>query len=491
MSKNNQSEKVDVVDENLKILYKTTKKSAHKKGLLHKTVIAQVRDSKGRYILTRQAPDRQDPGQYVSPVGGHVRAEESDEQALKREAMEELGISDFRYKYVGKQIFHRKILGRDENHYFVCFEIHSDQRPKLNHESVGFKKFTKSELKKKLKENSNYFGAAFLACPPVMYSGLVGCPKVGSRKLKTIKTINLKGFGKKYSGKVRDCYIVGDKRILATTDRISAFDVILGLIPGKGAVLNQLSAFWFEKTRDIIPNHLISTPHPNISIVKSAKLIPIEMVVRGYISGVTNTSIWGSYEKGERLIYGVKFPNGLKKNQKLPEPVITPTTKAESGHDERLTEKEIIVRKTVTPKVWRQMKKTALELFERGTKICAKAGIILVDTKYEFGLDSNGKLMLIDEIHTPDSSRFWIKKTYGQRFAKGLEPENFDKEFLRLWYAKRGYRGNGKPPKMPQNLAKAVSRRYKQIYKKITGRKLQFSNEISSSQLKLLLDKAA
>lgn len=299
--------------------------------------------------------------------------------------------------------------------------------------------------------------------------------------MKTIKEINLKGFGKKYSGKVRDCYVVGGKRILATTDRISAFDVILGLIPAKGAVLNQLSAFWFEKTKDIIPNHLISVPHPNISIVKNAKLIPIEMVVRGYISGVTNTSIWGSYQKGERVIYGVKFPNGLKKNQKLPKPVITPTTKApstslrarETVHDERLTEKEILARKIVTPAVWKEMKKAALKLFERGTKICLKAGIILVDTKYEFGLDLKGKLMLIDEIHTPDSSRFWIKKTYRERFKKGQEPENFDKEFLRLWYAKRGYTGSGKPPKMPEVLAKQVSKRYIGIYQKITGNKFK------------------
>ena len=308
--------------------------------------------------------------------------------------------------------------------------------------------------------------------------------------MRIIKEVSLKGFGEKYSGKVRDYYIVrhpsassGQVRIIATTDRISAFDVILGFIPKKGAILNQLSAFWFGKTKDIIPNHLISTPHSNISIVKNAKLIPIEMVVRGYISGVTNTSIWGSYERGDRIIYGIKFPGGLKKNQKLPEPVITPTTKAESGHDERLTEKQIIKRKIITLKTWKQMKKAALELFEYGTKICNRAGIILVDTKYEFGLDKNGKLMLIDEIHTPDSSRFWIKKTYAERFRKGLEPENFDKEFLRLWYAKQGYTGDGKPPKMPQSLANQVSRRYIQIYKKITGKKLNIDDKITSARI--------
>ncbi|MBI4035874.1 phosphoribosylaminoimidazolesuccinocarboxamide synthase [Candidatus Daviesbacteria bacterium] len=287
--------------------------------------------------------------------------------------------------------------------------------------------------------------------------------------LKTADTPNL---GKKYSGKVRDYYIVDDKRVIITTDRQSAFDVILGHIPFKGAVLNLLSAFWFEKTKDIIPNHLISIPDPNVSITKSAELIPIEMVVRGYITGVTDTSIWGSYEKGERVIYGIKFPEGLKKNQKLPTPVITPTTKASKGHDERLTEKEILQKKIVSPKIWKQMKEVTLKLFERGTKICNKAGIILVDTKYEFGL-LNGKLILIDELHTPDGSRFWIKKTYQDRFKKGQEPENFDKEFLRLWYAEKGYKGNGEPPKMSKDLIVSLSQRYISIYEKLTGKKFK------------------
>lgn len=298
-----------------------------------------------------------------------------------------------------------------------------------------------------------------------------------------LKTVNLKGFGQKFSGKVRDYYIVDGKRILITTDRISAFDVILGYIPYKGAVLNLLSTFWFEKTKDIVENHLVSVPDPNVMIVKNAKPIPIEMVVRGYITGVTGTSIWGSYEKGERIIYGIKFPEGLRKNQKLPKPVITPTTKAEIGHDERLTEKEIFGRRIVTPALWKQMKQASLNLFEYGTKVCRKAGIILVDTKYEFGL-YNGKLMLIDEIHTPDSSRFWIKKTYLKRFNKGLEPENFDKEFLRIWYVEHGYKGDPstssgqvvKPPKMPESLQKAVSQRYITIYEKITGKKFKLSS---------------
>lgn len=289
-------------------------------------------------------------------------------------------------------------------------------------------------------------------------------------KNNILKTVNLQNLGKKYQGKVRDYYIHKGKRIIITTDRISAFDIILGFIPYKGQVLSQLCAFWFDKTKKIIPNHMISVPHPNVMIVKNCKLIPIEMVVRGYITGVTNTSIWGSYEKGERTIYGIRFPQGLSKNQKLKKPVITPTTKAEIGHDQRLTEKEILKKKIVSEKIWKQMKKTALKLFERGTKICSKAGIILVDTKYEFGIYKN-KLILIDEIHTPDSSRFWIKKTYKKRFSFGKEPENFDKEFLRIWYAKRGYKGDGKPPKMPQSFVNQVSNRYISIFEKITGKK--------------------
>ena len=181
--------------------------------------------------------------------------------------------------------------------------------------------------------------------------------------MKAVKKVDLRGFGKRYSGKVRDYYIVGDKRIIITTDRISAFDVILGFIPQKGAVLNQLSAFWFEKTKDIIPNHLSSVPHSNVSIVKNVKLIPIEMVVRGYISGVTGTSIWGSYEKGERIIYGIPFPENLLKNQKLPHPVITPTTKAEQGHDARLTRDEIQAKNIVPAPIYQQMETAALKLF--------------------------------------------------------------------------------------------------------------------------------
>lgn len=292
--------------------------------------------------------------------------------------------------------------------------------------------------------------------------------------MAVLKTINLFGFGKKYQGKVRDYYLWDNKRILITTDRISAFDRILGYILYKGQVLNQLSAFWFEKTKDIIPHHMISVPDPNVMIVKNCQPYPIEVVVRGYITGVTKTSLWYNYSQEKREIYGLKFPDGLRKNQKLPQSIITPTTRGTgpAGHDEAISGKEIVKRKIVLQGIYQQMERAALTLFERGTKICAKAGLILVDTKYEFG-DCHGRLTLIDEIHTPDSSRFWIAKTYQEKLSRGLEPENFDKEFFRLWYVKHGYHGNGTPPQMPDYFRKKVSQRYQQLYEKITGEKFK------------------
>ena len=293
--------------------------------------------------------------------------------------------------------------------------------------------------------------------------------------MNILKTVDIKSLGKKYQGKVRDIYIVGDQRISITTDRQSAFDINLGFIPFKGAVLNLLAAFWFEKTRKIVPNHMIAIPHPNVLVSKNCKNLEIEMIVRGYISGTTNTSIWGSYQKGERTIYGIKFPEGLKKNQKLKTPVITPTTHPleKDKHDERLTRSEILKKKLVSPKIYKQMEEASLKLFDYGTKVAKKAGLILVDTKYEFGLDDEGNLTLIDEVHTPDSSRFWVEKTYKERFKKGLEPENFDKEFLRLWYTDRIDPYKDKIPPMPKELIEALSKRYIKVYEMLTGQKFK------------------
>ncbi|MBI2616962.1 phosphoribosylaminoimidazolesuccinocarboxamide synthase [Candidatus Gottesmanbacteria bacterium] len=306
---------------------------------------------------------------------------------------------------------------------------------------------------------------------------------------KTLRTVNIGNLGRKYQGKVRDFYFIPNKRIIITTDRISAFDRVLGYIPYKGQVLNQLSAFWFAKTSDIVDNHLIDVIHPNVSVVHDAHPYPVEMIVRGFITGVTKTSIWYAYERGERLVYGIQFSEGLRKNEKLPRPIITPTTKAEKGqHDEKLTREEIIKRGLVPSDLYKKMERISLALFTKGQQICAAQGLILVDTKYEFA-DFGGKLMLIDEIHTPDSSRFWRKDSYRKRFAEGKEPENFDKEFFRVWYTKQGYRGDGRPPKMSFDLQRETSKRYIKIYELITGKKLKMEKYPLESSIKYAIKK--
>lgn len=276
----------------------------------------------------------------------------------------------------------------------------------------------------------------------------------------------------KASGKVRDWYDLPDgKRLLVTTDRLSAFDRILAAVPYKGQVLNQLAAWWFEQTRDIIPNHLLLLPDPNAALVEVAEPFPVEVIVRGYITGVTTTALWYRYSMGERNIYGYEFPDGLRKNQALPEPIITPTTKGgETGHDECLTCVEVVDKGLLDTNTWQQVQSAALTIFKRGQEIANKAGIILVDTKYEFGCSPDGNVVLIDEVHTPDSSRFWKADSYETRFAAGLDPENFDKEFVRLVYAEKGYRGDGEIPSMPDELWISASARYIEIYETLTAR---------------------
>jgi phosphoribosylaminoimidazole-succinocarboxamide synthase len=272
-------------------------------------------------------------------------------------------------------------------------------------------------------------------------------------------------LGHKYEGKVRDVYIREGERVLVTTDRVSAFDRVLAVIPYKGQVLNQLSNWWFEKTADLVNNHVISVPDPNVTIARDAEPLPVEVVVRGYITGVTTTSLWYLYEQGDRQPYGIALPDGLNKNDKLPHPIITPTTKAEKGqHDEKLTRQEILDKGLVSPELWAEIEETAVSLFQRGQEIAAQAGLILVDTKYEMGL-VDGKLTLIDEIHTPDSSRYWVADSY----EPGKTPENFDKEFMRKWYAAQGYRGDGTPPTMPNDFIAQIAARYIAAYEKLTG----------------------
>jgi phosphoribosylaminoimidazole-succinocarboxamide synthase len=281
---------------------------------------------------------------------------------------------------------------------------------------------------------------------------------------------NLPLLGKQ-AGKVRDWYPLADeKRLFITTDRLSAFDRILAAVPYKGQVLNQLSAWWFQHTADIIPNHILDLPDPNALVAREVSPFPVEVIVRGYITGVTSTALWYRYALGEREIYGYRFSDGLRKNQRLPEPIITPTTKGgPTGHDERLTCAQVVEQGYLDAPTWERIQSAAIVLFTRGQQIAQQAGLILVDTKYEFGKTPDGQVLLIDEVHTPDSSRFWKADTYPACFERGEEPENFDKEFIRLAYTERGYRGDGLPPDMPDWLWVAASRRYVTIYEKLTG----------------------
>ncbi|MGQ9585795.1 MAG: phosphoribosylaminoimidazolesuccinocarboxamide synthase [Anaerolineae bacterium] len=278
-------------------------------------------------------------------------------------------------------------------------------------------------------------------------------------------------LGSRVQGKVRDIYTLpGGRQLLVTTDRLSAFDRILGTVPYKGQVLNQLSAFWFRETEGIIPNHLLQVPDPHVAMVTSCQVFPVEVVVRGYITGVTQTALWYRYEQGERVIYGHRLPEGLRKNEPLPTPLITPTTKGgPTGHDERLTPQQVVDEGWLDRETWDYLQEAALALFRFGQERARRAGILLVDTKYEFGRAPDGSICLVDEVHTPDSSRFWAADTYEAKLARGEEPENLDKEFVRLRYAAQGYRGDGPPPPLRAELAAALALRYVQVYERLTG----------------------
>jgi len=285
---------------------------------------------------------------------------------------------------------------------------------------------------------------------------------------------NFSNLGERYEGKVRDNYTKNGKRVIIVTDRLSAFDRIITLIPFKGQVLNQIAKFWFDQTKDIIENHVIESPDPNVLIGKECKLMPLEMVVRGYLTGVTTTSAWYNYEKGVRNFCGNVLPDGMKKNQKFETPILTPSTKAEHGaHDESVSGEEIVKRGLLSQEQYDFIAQTSLKLYQRGVEICAKQGIVLVDTKYEFGMTEDGKIILIDEIHTPDSSRFWFANEYDQRFASGEEQKKIDKEYLREWLAERGFRGEGNIPEIPEDVKVETARRYIEAFELITGQKFE------------------
>ena len=278
-----------------------------------------------------------------------------------------------------------------------------------------------------------------------------------------------------YSGKVRDNYDLPDgRRVMVATDRLSAFDRILCAIPFKGQVLTQTARFWFDATRDICPNHVLDYPDPNVVIGQRLTVLPVEIVVRDYLAGTTGTSILTLYKAGQREMYGVHLPDGMRDNQRLPQPIITPTSKAFDGeHDAPLTPDQILSRGLLTTAQWTQLCDYALALFARGRTMAAERGLILADTKYEFGTDPEGRIVLADEIHTPDSSRFWRANSYPARFAAGERPESFDKDFVRNWVSERCDPYHDAIPDIPEELVLGTSAVYIEAFETITGQSFQ------------------
>lgn len=278
-------------------------------------------------------------------------------------------------------------------------------------------------------------------------------------------------LGEKIEGKVRDSYRPGDgTRFLVTTDRISAFDRVLGTLPFKGQVLNELSCWWMDNTSGVVPNHLLDMPDPAVAMVLECEPLPVEWVMRSYVTGVTSTSIWSHYERGEREFCGHTLPEGMKKNEALPGPILTPSTKAaKGGHDESVSRATLLERGVLDEETFEAASEIAHDLFAAGQHICEKRGLILVDTKYEIGRAPDGSLTVIDEIHTPDSSRLWRAETYEARLSAGEEPDSFDKEYVRRWLAKEGFKGDGPIPPIPDDVRIEASRRYIEACDTIRG----------------------
>ena len=293
----------------------------------------------------------------------------------------------------------------------------------------------------------------------------------------TLDRTDFPELGAKYEGKVRDSYVGGRRaddgsarRFMIVTDRLSAFDRVLGTVPFKGQVLNRLSAFWFDQTREVVPNHLVALPDPNVIECVECTPILAEMVMRAYVTGTTSTSIWTHYQKGVRRFCGHDLPDGLEKNQKLPAPILTPATKAPKGeHDVSGSREDILATGLVSADDFDRAAELAHALFAAGQALCAARGLLLVDTKYELGKTADGRIVVIDEIHTPDSSRFWRAGSYEERFARGEDPEPLDKDFVRRHYSALGYTGDGEPPAMPREMRKGAAVRYIEAYEAIVG----------------------
>ncbi|MBR3192964.1 phosphoribosylaminoimidazolesuccinocarboxamide synthase [Bosea sp. (in: a-proteobacteria)] len=288
----------------------------------------------------------------------------------------------------------------------------------------------------------------------------------------TIRDVTIPELPNHYRGKVRENYDLPDgRRIIIATDRLSAFDRAIACIPFKGQVLTQTARFWFERTADICPNHVLDYPDPNVVVGKRLDILPVEIVVRGYLAGTTGTSILTMYKQGQREMYGARFPEGLRDNEVLPQAIITPTSKAfDGGHDEPLSPAEILEKGLLTKAQWETLSDYALKLFARGQTLAAERGLILADTKYEFGTDAEGRIILADEIHTPDSSRYWFAGSYRERFAKGEKPESFDKDFVRNWVAARCDPYNEPIPEIPDELIEQTSQVYIKAFETITGK---------------------
>ena len=295
---------------------------------------------------------------------------------------------------------------------------------------------------------------------------------------RTLDETDFESLGERIPGKVRESYVQGDRRTIVVSDRISCFDVIVGTIPFKGQVLNQLAAHWFEQTREIAPNHLLEVPDPCVSVVQQCEILPVEFVYRAYLTGSSNTSILRAYDAGAREYCGHRLPDGLQPHQELPEPLLTPTTKAPQGeHDELASREQLIESGRISEEHFDRAADIAARLFAAGRSHAAARGLILVDTKYEMGLDAQGEIVVIDEIHTPDSSRYWYLDSYDQAMREGRAPQALDKEYVRRWLAERDYRGQGTPPPLPDDVRCEAARRYIEAFEQVTGRAFEPSIE--------------
>ncbi len=287
---------------------------------------------------------------------------------------------------------------------------------------------------------------------------------------KTLDRTQFEGIGERHQGKVRDSYVDGDERTVVVTDRVSCFDVVVGTVPLKGQVLNRAAAFWFDKIDGIISHHIIDVPDPNVSRVRNCELLPVEFVYRGYLTGSTSTSIWTAYSRGDRMYCGHKLPDGIQRHEELPEPLLTPTTKADFGqHDELTSREELIALGAISEEHYDQAAEIAAKLFRIGTEYAASRGLILVDTKYEMGIGANGEIVVVDEIHTPDSSRYWYLDDHEQALSEGRAPASIDKEYIRLWLGEQGYKGEGPPPALPIDVRCEAARRYIEAFERISA----------------------